>query len=205
VYAPFIFAWTNVNFERRRRFKEMEKEGVKQVSVLKAHLALNVRDVEASIEFYRKMLGIEPSKVRTGYAKFNVENPPLNLTLNQVPFNERGALSHLGIQVASTGDVLAMQQKWQKAGLVTVDEMQTNCCYALQDKTWVHDPDGNEWEAFVVLEDNLAETSTCCVPAATAKTEAETSCATETTAAAAGSVSCCAGEASATAPVSIAR
>ena len=133
----------------------------KQVQALKAHLALNVHDVEQSIEFYRKMLGIEPSKVRTGYAKFDVQNPPLNLTLNEYNFNERGALSHLGIQVASTDDVLVMREKWMSAGLITRDEMQTSCCYALQDKTWVKDPDGNEWELFVVLEDNLAETSPC--------------------------------------------
>ncbi|HJY28574.1 MAG TPA: ArsI/CadI family heavy metal resistance metalloenzyme [Pyrinomonadaceae bacterium] len=133
----------------------------KQVRALKAHLALNVKDVAASLDFYRKLLGIEPSKVRTGYAKFDVQNPPLNLTLNQHAFNERGALSHLGIQVASTGDVLAIRERWTEAGLLTRDEMQTNCCYALQDKTWVRDPDGNEWEVFVVLEDNLSETAPC--------------------------------------------
>jgi catechol 2,3-dioxygenase-like lactoylglutathione lyase family enzyme len=133
-----------------------------EIKTLKAHLALNVKNVEQSIEFYKKMLGIEPSKVRSGYAKFDVQNPPLNLTLNQYPFNERGALSHLGIQVAATEDVLAMRERWIEKGLVTHDEMQTNCCYALQDKSWVHDPDGNEWEVFVVLEDNLAETSMCC-------------------------------------------
>ena len=131
------------------------------VQALKAHLALNVKDFGASLEFYRTLLGIEPSKVRTGYAKFDVQNPPLNLTLNQAVFNERGALSHLGIQVASTNDVLAIRKKWTDAGLLTRDEMQTNCCYALQDKTWVRDPDGNEWEVFVVLEDNLAETAPC--------------------------------------------
>jgi catechol 2,3-dioxygenase-like lactoylglutathione lyase family enzyme len=87
----------------------MQKE--KPVQALKAHLALNVKDVEASLVFYRKLLGIEPSKVRTGYAKFDVQNPPLNLTLNQHAFNERGALSHLGIQVASTGDVLAVRER----------------------------------------------------------------------------------------------
>ena len=143
-----------------------------RVTALKAHLAINVKDVKRSIEFYKKMLGIEPSKVRTGYAKFDVQNPPLNLTLNQVPFNERGALSHLGIQVASTDDVLAMRENWIEAGLITRDEMQTDCCYAKQDKTWVHDPDGNEWEVFVVLEDNLPETekavsreaAACCAP-----------------------------------------
>ena len=148
----------------------MEKTEAKTVRALKAHLALNVKDVERSTEFYKRMLGLEPSKVRKGYAKFNVENPPLNLTLNQVPFNERGALSHLGVQVASTDDVLAMREKWMDAGLVTRDEMQTNCCYALQDKTWVHDPDGNEWEVFVVLEDNLAETTACCATDADGKT-----------------------------------
>jgi len=131
------------------------------VTALKAHLALNVKDFEASLSFYRRLLGIEPSKVRTGYAKFDVKNPPLNLTLNQHSFNERGALSHLGIQVASTDDVLAIRQQWTEAGLLTRDEMQTSCCYAVQDKTWVRDPDGNEWEVFVVLEDNLPESSPC--------------------------------------------
>jgi catechol 2,3-dioxygenase-like lactoylglutathione lyase family enzyme len=141
----------------------MEKIEAKHVQALKAHLALNVKNVERSTEFYKKMLGIEPSKVRQGYTKFNVENPPLNLTLNEVAFKERGALSHLGIQVASTNDVLLMREKWMNNGLATRDEMQTNCCYALQDKAWVHDPDGNEWEVFVVLEDNLTETAACCV------------------------------------------
>ena len=140
----------------------MESKTNSSVKALKAHLALNVHNVERSIEFYRQMLGIDPSKVRTGYAKFDMQNPPLNLTLNEVAFSERGALSHLGIQVASTDDVLAMREQWAHSGLVTRDEMQTDCCYATQDKTWVRDPDGNEWEVFVVLKDNLTETSACC-------------------------------------------
>ena len=139
----------------------MEGKLQNPVNALKAHLALNVRNVVSSTNFYQKMLGIGPSKVRTGYVKFDVQNPPLNLTLNEVAFNERGALSHLGIQVASTEDVLAMREKWADSGLVTRDEMQTNCCYATQDKTWVRDPDGNEWEVFVVLRDNLLETAPC--------------------------------------------
>jgi catechol 2,3-dioxygenase-like lactoylglutathione lyase family enzyme len=130
----------------------------KEVNALKPHVSINVNNVTESIEFYRKMLGIEPAKVRTGYAKFDVQNPPLNLALNEIPFNERGALSHMGIQVASTDDVLAVRMRWADEGLITRDEMQTNCCYAIQDKTWVTDPDGNEWEVFVVLEDNLPET-----------------------------------------------
>lgn len=140
----------------------MESKANQEVRALKAHLALNVKSVERSSEFYRKLFGIEPSKVRTGYAKFDVQNPPLNLTLNEGPVAHQGALSHLGIQLAATEDVLSTRQKWIAAGLVTRDEMQTNCCYAIQDKTWVRDPDGNEWEAFVVLEDNLPESKSCC-------------------------------------------
>jgi catechol 2,3-dioxygenase-like lactoylglutathione lyase family enzyme len=134
------------------------------VQTLKAHLAINVKDVTRSIEFYKKMFGIEPSKVRTGYAKFDVQNPPLNFTLNQHSFNETGALSHLGIQVASTEDVLSVKEKWLEEGLIPRDEMNTTCCYAVQDKAWVQDPDGNEWEVFAVLKDNLPETESgsCC-------------------------------------------
>jgi len=132
------------------------------MNALKPHVSLNVRNVERSIDFYRRMLGIEPSKVRAGYAKFDVQDPPLNLALNEVPnLQGAGALSHLGIQVASTDDVLAKRQQWIDAGLVTRDEMQTDCCYARQDKSWVRDPDGNGWEVFVVLVDNLQETAAC--------------------------------------------
>jgi catechol 2,3-dioxygenase-like lactoylglutathione lyase family enzyme len=139
------------------------------VQALKAHLAIHVTNVETSIEFYKKLFGIEPSKVRKGYAKFDVQNPPLNFTLNQVPYGSAGALSHMGIQVGSTEDVFKVRQAWADAGLITRDEMQTDCCYATQDKTWVKDPDGNEWEAFVVLKDNLPEKATagaCCAPGA---------------------------------------
>lgn len=131
------------------------------IKTLKPHVSLNVKDIQASVEFYRKFFGIEPAKVRTGYAKFDIQNPPLNLALNEFSYNGKGALSHLGIQVASTEDVLATKSRWEEIGFLTRDEMQTNCCYALQDKTWVRDPDGNEWEVFVVLEDNLAESEPC--------------------------------------------
>src|SRR5438270_6876434 len=135
---------------------------------------------------YRQLFGIEPSKVRTGYAKFDVQNPPLNFTLNEAPVNSRGALSHLGIQVRSTEDVLTTRQRWHDDGLLTRDEMQTNCCYAVQDKTWVRDPDGNEWEAFVVLEDNLPETAAC--ECGTKVAEAENAVAVES---AGSNASCC--------------
>jgi catechol 2,3-dioxygenase-like lactoylglutathione lyase family enzyme len=145
-----------------------ESEYEENIMILKPHVSINVRNVERSIAFYRQMLGIEPSKVRAGYAKFDVQNPPLNLALNEVPnLPGAGALSHLGLQVRSTDDVLAIRTRWSEAGLVTRDEMKTDCCYATQDKTWVHDPDGNEWEAFVVLKDNLPEragATSCCTP-----------------------------------------
>jgi len=150
----------------------------KQVQTLKAHLSINVRNVEKSIEFYKKMFGIEPSKVRKGYAKFDVQNPPLNFALNEVPVNKGGALSHMGIQVSSTEDVLAIRDQWQKLGLKTKDEIQTDCCYAIQDKAWVSDPDGNQWEVFVVLQDNLPEVkqaASCCTPDVDEKVEAQKS------------------------------
>jgi catechol 2,3-dioxygenase-like lactoylglutathione lyase family enzyme len=142
--------------------------GDKNVRALKAHVAIYVGSIGRSIDFYRKLFAIDPSKVREGYAKFDVANPPLNFTLNEVPFSGRGGLSHLGIQVASTEDVLALRERWIEQGLIPRDEMQTECCYALQDKTWVRDPDGNEWEAFVVLRDHLPERPAreagCCAP-----------------------------------------
>jgi catechol 2,3-dioxygenase-like lactoylglutathione lyase family enzyme len=175
-----------------------------EVKVSKAHLALNVKDVGRSVEFYRKLFGIEPSKVRTGYAKFDVQNPPLNFTLNQAPFGGRGALSHLGLQVGSTEDVLATRERWRAAGLGTFDEMGTSCCYAVQDKTWVRDPDGNEWEVFVVLEDDLPETAPCeCGDKVTAEAGAASGCCgAETAEATAQAAASCCGTA---APVGIER
>ena len=148
-----------------------------EVTALKVHLAINVKNVERSLDFYKKMFGIEPSKVRQGYAKFDVNNPPLNFTLNEVPFAERGALSHMGMQVGSIDDVLAVRERWFAEGLVTRDEMNTDCCHAVQDKTWVRDPDGNEWEVFVVKQDNLPEKAAesaeaCCAPSCCAPNEA---------------------------------
>ena len=131
-------------------------------SILKAHIALNVASVDASVRFYSLLFGIEPLKVRPGYAKFDVQNPPLNLSLNEGLHPGSGALSHLGLQVASTEDVQAIRNRWDSSGLRPRDEMQTSCCYALQDKAWVRDPDGNEWEVFVVLADVEQSSNSCC-------------------------------------------
>ena len=121
---------------------------------LRPHLAINVSSVERSIPFYEALLGVPPAKVRDGYAKFEVEEPLLNFTLNEAERGEGpGAFNHAGIQVASTDDVLSSRLRLQKAGLATFDEMDTSCCYARQDKIWVTDPDGTPWEVFVTHED----------------------------------------------------
>jgi catechol 2,3-dioxygenase-like lactoylglutathione lyase family enzyme len=134
----------------------------------KAHVALRVKDLARSIDFYRKLFDVEPAKVRRAYAKFDLHAPALNFTLNESDASGPGTLSHLGIQMASTEEVLAMRERWRRAGLETRDEMKTECCYALQDKTWARDPDGNEWEVFTILEDHLPEKtpapSACCAP-----------------------------------------
>jgi len=117
----------------------------------KVHVALNVNRVARSVEFYRAIFGVDPVKSKPGYAKFDIAEPPLNLTLNYGgEVTARGALSHLGIEVLSTTDVVAAKERLQKAGLATVDEMNVDCCFALQDKIWITDPDGNRWEVFTV-------------------------------------------------------
>ena len=134
---------------------------------MKTHISLNVSDVEKSVEFYTKMLGVEPLKLKADYAKFDVSNPPLNLTMNQLPVTQGGSLSHLGLQVETTEEVIEMTKRWNESGLRTLEEMQTDCCYAMQDKTWVSDPDGNKWEVFVVLgntQDKDISASACCTP-----------------------------------------
>jgi catechol 2,3-dioxygenase-like lactoylglutathione lyase family enzyme len=134
---------------------------------MKTHVSINVSNVKESIEFYTKMFGVEPFKVKDDYAKFDVANPPLNFAMNQVPFEKGGSLSHLGLQVESTKEVLEIGQRWAESGLITLDEMKTDCCYALQDKTWVQDPDGNHWEVFTVLENTEGvenPPSVCCNP-----------------------------------------
>jgi hypothetical protein len=113
-----------------------------------------VSSVERSIPFYEALFGVAPAKVRAGYAKFEVVDPALNFTLNEGDRDDAlGAFNHAGIQVATTDDVLAAKLRLQKAGLASFAEMDTTCCYARQDKVWVHDPDGTPWEVFVTHED----------------------------------------------------
>lgn len=121
--------------------------------VLRPHLALTVSDVERSIPFYEALFGVAPEKKKPGYAKFSVAEPALNFTLNSGERSGLGAFNHAGIQVAASEDVLAAKTRLVDAGLATFDEMDTTCCYARQDKIWVHDPDGTPWEVFATHED----------------------------------------------------
>jgi catechol 2,3-dioxygenase-like lactoylglutathione lyase family enzyme len=119
------------------------------MAVLKTHVALNVTNIEKSVSFYRAMFGVEPVKYKSDYAKFDIANPGLTLNL-AASVHSGGGLSHLGVQVESIEEVNASIQRFAEAGLNLFTEENTNCCYALQDKVWVTDPDGNKWEVFVV-------------------------------------------------------
>ncbi len=138
------------------------------MNILKPHVSLNVSNIDASVAFYEKVFGVPATKRRPGYAKFDLAEPSLNLTMQEAPRTGVNA-SHFGIQVASTEDVGAAFARFQAAKLPTLVEEGTACCYALQDKVWVEDPDGNSWEVFVVKGDAPAmgkdvAKSGCCVP-----------------------------------------
>jgi catechol 2,3-dioxygenase-like lactoylglutathione lyase family enzyme len=116
-------------------------------------LALNVDDLEASIAFYTALLGAEPAKVKPGYANFAVADPALKLVLIENP-GHGGSVNHLGVEVSDTDTVDTEQRRLAALGLSSVDERDTTCCYARQDKFWVDGaPDGEHWEVYTVLED----------------------------------------------------
>jgi catechol 2,3-dioxygenase-like lactoylglutathione lyase family enzyme len=117
---------------------------------IKVHVGLNTEKLRESVDFYRVFFGMEPVKLKPGYAKFDVQDPGLNFTLYEGKVPEKGALNHLGIQVENTDDVVAATARLKSAGLITKEELGTDCCYALQDKVWVTDPNGYQWEFFTV-------------------------------------------------------
>ena len=114
-------------------------------------LALNVSNLDDAIDFYSKFFDTPPAKVRPGYANFAVENPPLKLVLFEG--GAPGTINHLGVEVASTDDVVDATARLAALGLATEVEDQTTCCYAVQDKVWVDGPDGSRWEVYTVLAD----------------------------------------------------
>ena len=125
----------------------------------RVHIALSVRDTERSAIFYRHLFAQEPTKVRPHYAKFEVADPPLNLSLHE-DANQRtrpGPSAHFGVQVKSTETVARIATRLQASGLKPRLEDAVSCCYAVQDKAWVTDPDGNAWEIFVVLDADVPD------------------------------------------------
>jgi len=135
-------------------------------------LAINVDDLAESIGFYTKLFGAEPAKIRAGYANFEISDPPLKLILMEMP-GQGGSLNHLGVEVADTDAVDAEQRRLAAAGLASIDERDTTCCYARQDKFWIEGtPNGEQWEIYTVLADSPAfnadgaeESAQCCVTA----------------------------------------
>ncbi|MFJ8020771.1 ArsI/CadI family heavy metal resistance metalloenzyme [Streptomyces sp. NPDC096311] len=119
----------------------------------RAQLALRVSDLEASITFYSKLFGTEPAKRREGYANFALTEPPLKLVLIEGAPGEETRIDHLGVEVESTDQVSAATTRLKGAGLATFEENDTSCCYALQDKVWVHGPGKEQWEVYVVKAD----------------------------------------------------
>ena len=140
---------------------------------MKVHVALNTPRFDESVRFYRTFLGLEPVKLKPGYAKFDVIEPGLNLTLNASKgIDSPGALNHLGIQMQSTDAVKAAAERLKAEGLATFEEENTDCCYALQDKVWVTDPNGYRWEVFVVKVGDTQSQLTAASPTDASPTDA---------------------------------
>ena len=139
----------------------------------RVQLALNVSDLEEVVAFYSRLFDTEPAKRQPGYANFAIADPPLKLVLlaseDVRGDGVAGALNHLGVEVATADDVTAASGRLSEQGLETDVHHQTTCCFAVQDKVWVHDPDGAPWEVYTVLADAPAESGiagdgSCCVP-----------------------------------------
>ncbi len=122
----------------------------------RVQLALNVDDLDAAIDFYGALFDTTPAKVRAGYANFAVTDPPLKLVLIAGD-GDGGTLNHLGVEVGTTTQVTAATRRLAGAGLETTSSEHVTCCYAVQDKTWVTDPDGAAWEVYTVLADSVVE------------------------------------------------
>lgn len=118
----------------------------------RVQLALNVNDLDSAIAFYSKLFGAEPAKIRDGYANFAIAEPPLKLVLIENP-GQGGTLNHLGVEVESSAIVNDAIVRLRGEGLDTTVQQETACCYAVQDKVWVHGPDAEPWEVYTVLSD----------------------------------------------------
>jgi catechol 2,3-dioxygenase-like lactoylglutathione lyase family enzyme len=148
----------------------------------RVQLALRVADLESSILFYSKLFGVEPVKRRPGYANFAITEPPLKLVLLEGEAGEATRMDHLGVEVEDTDQVTAATQRLKDAGLATFEENDTSCCYALQDKVWVHGPGQEPWEVYTVKgdadtlgksQDGLPEAATACCTDSANNTESD--------------------------------
>ncbi|HUC36972.1 MAG TPA: ArsI/CadI family heavy metal resistance metalloenzyme [Acidimicrobiales bacterium] len=128
----------------------------------RVQLALNVSDLDTSVEFYSKLFGVGPAKRHPGYANFAVADPPLKLVLIENTSSASGKLNHLGVEVSSQEEVTDAARRLTGEGLDTELEEGTTCCYALQDKVWVKDPDGAPWEMYTVLADAPEDDAMSC-------------------------------------------
>jgi len=135
----------------------------------RVQLALRVSDLEGSIAFYRSLLGAEPAKRRPGYANFAIAEPPLKLVLIEGEPGRPTVLDHLGVEVETTDEVTEATGRLSALGLRTAVENDTTCCYAVQDKVWVHGPGAEPWEVYTVKAD--APDATSINPVGTADTE----------------------------------
>jgi catechol 2,3-dioxygenase-like lactoylglutathione lyase family enzyme len=117
------------------------------------HISLNVAELERSVAFYRILFGKEPAKCRPDYAKFELDDPPLVLSLEPTPPGPGGALNHLGFRMTDSASLVAVQMRLERAGIHTRREEGVECCYARQTKFWVTDPDQTLWEMYTLDED----------------------------------------------------
>jgi catechol 2,3-dioxygenase-like lactoylglutathione lyase family enzyme len=151
------------------------------VVVSRVQLALRVADLEASIAFYSKLFGTEPAKRRPGYANFAVTEPPLKLVLLEGEAGQETVMDHLGVEVETSEQVTEATGRLSALGLFTDVENDTTCCYAVQDKVWVHGPGKEPWEVYVVKGDSttygtdpVLTATVCCTDASPAGTGATT-------------------------------
>lgn len=146
----------------------------------RVQLALRVADLESSIDFYTKLFGTGPAKRRDGYANFAIAEPPLKLVLIEGEPESETVLDHLGVEVENRDQVDTAAARLAQAGLGTLEEKDTSCCYAVQDKVWVHGPGKEPWEVYVVKADadrlEKAADSTCCGPVGARAADAISSC-----------------------------
>jgi catechol 2,3-dioxygenase-like lactoylglutathione lyase family enzyme len=130
----------------------------------RVQVALNVSNIDEAVDFYRRLFNTEPAKRRPGYANFAIVDPPLKLVLIE-GVGEPGTLNHIGVEVASTGEVVTEAARLRNDGFELRHEDNVTCCYAVQDKFWVTGADSREWEIYTVLADAPqagAQATGCC-------------------------------------------